>query len=263
MADASNVHDTTSIATRTRSKCKMTSSTRAETSNNTNDLINRVTILWTQLNDALAYAPHFQNTTRKGVSEECIKQIESKLNLTLPAEIRAAISVHDGRAKINYGMNFRLATTDLLPIAQWRPFEMEMDELPSLLFRCLVDENDKCAAHELRDDARDHLTAYVDGVKKANQSSKGKNKKNDEYDLADNKAFHALPCELLVIGEGMDDYVEQYLLSIRTGRIYLAIHNIPQWSLIGTFADWIKMGIENATNDKHDIQQCHGNVEDD
>jgi hypothetical protein len=95
MADASNVNDTTSIATRTRSKCKMTSSTRAETSNNTNDLISRVTTLWTQLNDALAYVPHFQNTTRKGVSEESIKRIESKLNLTLPAEIRAAISVHD------------------------------------------------------------------------------------------------------------------------------------------------------------------------
>jgi cell wall assembly regulator SMI1 len=96
----------------------MTSSTRAETSNNTNDLINRVTTLWNQLNDALAYAPHFQNTTRKGVSEECIKQIESKLNLTLPAEIRAAISVHDGRVQATYGMNFHLATTDFMPIAQ-------------------------------------------------------------------------------------------------------------------------------------------------
>ena len=38
----------------------------------------------------------------------------------------------------------------------------------------------------------------------------------------------------------MDDYAEQYLLSIRSGRIYLAIHNIPEWRLIGTFTDWIK-----------------------
>ncbi|CAF1466634.1 unnamed protein product, partial [Adineta steineri] len=48
----------------------------------------------------------------------------------------------------------------------------------------------------------------------------------------------------------MDDYTEQYLLSIRSGRIYLAIHNLPEWELLGTFGDWIQMGIKNAIKEK-------------
>jgi hypothetical protein len=69
--------------------------------------------------------------------------------------------------------------------------------------------------------------------------------------------FHAVPCELLITGEGMDDYVEQYLLSLRSSRIYLAIHNVPEWRLTGTFADWIKIGIKNAQEEKEDIQMSH------
>jgi len=35
-----------------------------------------------------------------------------------------------------------------------------------------------------------------------------------------------LPSELLVIVKGADDYIEQYLLGLCTGRIFLAIHNL-------------------------------------
>jgi len=64
----------------------------------------------------------------------------------------------------------------------------------------------------------------------------------------------------LIIGEGADDYVEQYLLSIRSGRIYLAIHNIPEWKLIGKFANWIQMGVKNAVDDKQDIQEQYNEI---
>jgi hypothetical protein len=53
--------------------------------------------------------------------------------------------------------------------------------------------------------------------------------------------FKVLPAELLVIGEGADDYIEQYLLGFRTGRIFLAIHNLRDWEFIGSFEDWINL----------------------
>ena len=113
---------------------------------------------------------------------------------------------------------------------------------------------DRCADKSLHTDAQDHLAAYTNGIKNGEKQSK------NNYDLKNDKIFHNLPCELLVIGEGMDDYVEQYLLSIRSGRIYLAIHNIPEWKLIGTFADWICLGIENAHDMVEDIQNQHDEI---
>ncbi|CAF5082386.1 unnamed protein product [Rotaria sp. Silwood1] len=75
------------------------------------------------------------------------------------------------------------------------------------------------------------------------------------------ETFHALPWELLIIGEGMDAYGEQYLLSIRSGRIYLGLQTTSEWILIGTFADWIKIGIESAKHEKEDIQRSHDESE--
>jgi hypothetical protein len=226
------------IASRTRSKSTITST------------------LWDQLNDALEYAPKFQNKDRPGVDEQTIQHIESKLKITLPKEIRDMIKIHAGRDHIGYGLNHRLATTDLLPVSKWRPYEKEREGCPDLLFECLTDENDRCADKNLRNDAKDHLAAYVDGIIHAEQQSKNKKRKIN-YESENDAAFHALPCELLVIGEGMDDYVEQYLLSLRSGRIYLAVHNVPEWRLIGTFSDWIKIGIKNAQEEKEDIQMSH------
>lgn len=164
--------------------------------------------------------------------------------------------MHDGRDHIGFGFNFRLATTDLLPISKWHPYETQAEEYTDIFFSCLTNENDKCADKNLRVDAIQHLTAYVDGTRNAHTKSKNKKKKT-LYKPDNDKVFQKLPCELLVIGEGADDYVEQYLLSIQSGRIYLAIPNIPKWSLIGTFADWIKMGIDSANNRKKCIQEEH------
>ncbi|UJR18976.1 hypothetical protein I4U23_022105 [Adineta vaga] len=69
------------------------------------------------------------------------------------------------------------------------------------------------------------------------------------YDGTENtikkKEFKKLQTEVLVIGEGMDDYCEQYLLGLRTGTIYLQILNLPEWYQIGTFKDWIEMVLES------------------
>ena len=230
------------IASRTRSKSTVNSN------------------IWDQLNDALKYAPKFQNKHRPGVDETTIQHIESKLGITLPKEIRDIIKIRDGRDHIGYGFNHRLATVDLMPIAKWRPYEKEGDGCMDMLFTCLTDENDGCADKKLREDLQDHLAVYMTGTKKAEKQSKN-NKSKANYNVENDEAFNALPCEVLVIGEGMDDYVEQYLLSIRSGRIYLAIHNIPEWTLIGTFADWIRMGIKNAQEDTEDIQMSHDEAE--
>jgi hypothetical protein len=220
--------------------------------------LNNISKLWDQLNDALNYAPKFQNKDRPGVDEKTIQYVESKLGVKLPKEIRDVVKVHDGRDHIGYGFTDRFATTDLLPIAKWRPYEKEGDEYPDILFECLIKKNNRCADKNLRDDAKQHLTAYINGIRDAQQQSK--NKKKIEYELKNDETFHSLPCELLIIGEGADDYVEQYLLSIRSGRIYLAVHNIPKWSLIGTFADWINIGIERAVNEMEDTQEQHDEI---
>ncbi|CAF1081986.1 unnamed protein product [Didymodactylos carnosus] len=216
--------------------------------------------LWNQLNDVLEYVPKFQNKDRSGVDEKTIQRIESKLGIILPNEIQDVIKIHDGRDHIFCGLNHRLATTDLLPIEKWRPYENESPGYADLLFECLAQKKDVLVDKNLRNDVQDHLAAYIDGITNAEQQSKNK-KKKISYQLDKDEAFHALPCELLIIGEGMDDYGEQYLLSIRSGRIYLGLQTIPNWILIGTFADWIKMGIEAAKQEKEDIQNSHDEIE--
>jgi hypothetical protein len=234
----------------------MASSTPTDTSNNLDEdhLIQNVTHHWNELNKTLAHAPKFQNNHQTGVSEERIKELESKLKITLPKEIRAVIKIHDGRKHIGYGLGYRLPTTDLLPISQWKPYEKDNDDFAEDLFQCLADKNDSCADKNLHEDVREHLKAYIEGTEKAQ-------KQNNEYKLTDNEAFQSLPCELLIIGQGMDDYAEQYLLSIRSGRIYLAIHNVPEWRLIGTFADWIQEGLSNAQDQKDELKEQHEEAE--
>jgi hypothetical protein len=219
------------------------------------DLIKHVTEQWNELNETLEHVPKFQNIHQTGVDEEQIKEVESKLKIKLPKEIRAVIKIHNGRKHIDDGLGYRLPTTDLLPISEWRPYEKgNDDEFADDLFQCLADKNDACADKNLREDVREHLNAYIEGTEKAQ-------KQNNENKLIDNQPFQLLPCELLIIGEGMDDYAEQYLLSIRSGRIYLAIHNIPEWRLIGTFDDWVQKGLINAKEQNQELKEQHQTAE--
>ena len=207
-----------------------------------------ITERWHSLNKALEHLPKFQNKNQAGVQEEEIKKFESKYQITLPNEIRAAIKVHDGRQHICCGLGYRLPTTDLLPIAQWKPYEIDNDVSSGDLFECLADKKDACANAHLREDAREHLSAYMEAKEKSEKS-------------IIKEVFKSLPCELLIIGEVMDDYAEQYLLSIRSGRIYLAIHNIPEWRLIGTFADWIEEGLDNVKEQDGELREQHEDIE--
>jgi len=152
------------------------------------------------------------------------------------------------RKHIGYGLGYRLPTTDLLPISQWKPYEKNDNDSVEDLFQCLTDKNDSSADKNLQEDVREHLNAYIEGTKKAQK-------------VINNQEFQSLPCELLIIGKGMDDYAEQYLLSIRSGRIYLAIHNIPEWKLIGTFADWVKEGLINAKEQNEELEEEHKEAE--
>ena len=229
--------------------------TSSDTNSNAQLSLDDISKLWDQLNDALEYAPTFQNKNQRGVNEKAIQRVESKLGVKLPEEIRNVVKVRNGRKHIDFGFTHRLATTDLLPIEEWRPYEKEGDDMPDIFFECLANKNNKCANENLREDAKQHLAAYINGTENAEKQSKGRKRK--KYELASDEKFQSLPCELLVIGEGADDYAEQYLLSIQSGRIYLAIQNIPEWSLIGTFADWINMGTKGAVKYKKDIQEQH------
>jgi len=153
---------------------------------------NKISKLWDQLNNALEYAPKFQNKDRPGVDEKSIQHIESKLGIKLPKEIRNVVKVHDGRDHINYGFTYRLATTDLLPIAKWRPYEKEGNGSLDMLFNCLANENYGCADKNLCDDFQDHWAAYSDATKNAKKS---KNKKRKiEYNrtmMRHFRLFHA------------------------------------------------------------------------
>jgi hypothetical protein len=225
-------------------------------SSNTNEdhHLKHVTDQWNELNKGLKHVPKFQNKNHTGVSEERIKEFETKYQVTLPPEIRAVIKVHDGRKHIGFGLSYRLPTTDLLPIDEWKPYEKDNYDFAEDLFQCLADKVDGCADKNLQEDAREHLKAYIEGNEKAQ-------KQNNEHKLTNNQAFQSLPSELLIIGQGMDDYAEQYLLSIRSGRIYIAIHNIPEWRLIGTFSDWIKEGLSHAKEQHGDLKEQHDEIE--
>ena len=216
--------------------------------------VKHVTDRWNELNTALEHVPKFQNKNQTGVSEERIKEFETKYQITLPPEIRAVIKVRNGRKHIGFGLGYQLPTTDLLSIDSWRPYEKDNYDFAEDLFQCLADKTDGCADKNLQEDAREHLKAYIEGNENAQ-------KQNTEHKLTDNQKFQSLPCELLIIGEGMDDYAQQYLLSIRSGRIYLATHNIPEWKLIGTFADWVQKGLNNAKAQHGDLKEQHDEIE--
>ena len=208
---------------------------------------------WKELNERLVGVPKFQNEGQLGVTQEQMEDFQSKWRIDLPKEIRSVIAVHNGRKHIEYGLSYRLATTDLLPLDQWRPYEIENeDTFVEDLFRSLVDPEDTCADQRLADDVREHLNVYRELRGREGEKHKG----NDQM-VTTSEAFRRVPCELLIIGRGMDDYAEQYLVSVRSARIYLAIHNIPEWKLIGTFDQWIDMGMNNIREQHEELKEQH------
>ncbi|CAF2456969.1 unnamed protein product [Rotaria sp. Silwood2] len=234
----------------------MASSTHTDRDTNHDDdhLIKIATEQWNELNKKLEDFPKFQNKNEIGVNEECIKEIELKLKISLPKEIRAVIKVHNGRKHIGYGLGYRLPTTDLLPISEWKPYEINNYEFAKDLFQCLENKDNICTDKNLHEDVREHLNIYLKDLEKTS-------KQNNDNKLTNNKTFESLSCELLIIGQGLDDYAEQYLLSIRSGRIYLAIHNIPEWKLIGTFSDWIQKGLTSIKEQNEELKQQHEETE--
>ena len=197
---------------------------------------------WNALNQALTHLPKFQNRQQAGASAEQLAALESKLKQSLPKEIRAVIQTHNGREHLGYGLGYRLPTTDLLPIDQWEPYEQSKYNFVDDLLQCLADPKDQCADQHLREDFREHF---------AQRASKAK----------DLSAWNSIPCELLIIGRGMDDYAEEYLLSLRSGRIYLAVHNIPEWKSLGSFADWVDKALKNVEDQRDDMKEQHEELE--
>ncbi|CAF2952030.1 unnamed protein product [Rotaria sp. Silwood2] len=193
--------------------------------------------LWQTLNDKLSSFPRYQNKN-PGASDVDIKHFEQHHRIQLPDDVKQAIHIHDGRDKIDYGLCLRLASTDLLPLSQWVPFEER--DWASELFEELSNDG-SCAVKSLQDDVQAHLVAY---------------RKNS--DLKKNKAFHRLSPELIVIGQGMDDYCEEYLLSVRTGRIYLQILNIPEWKLHAeSMAEWLRLSSELVDKNLKHVEESY------
>jgi len=197
---------------------------------------------WNEINEALKDLPKFQNKQLPGASDEEIKQLESKLQIKLPKEIREVIKIHNGRKHIGFGLGFRSPTTDLLPISEWKPYELDNYEFEEILFECLAAKNYACVNKNLEEDAQEHFKAFREADNKITEK------------------FRSLPCELLIIGQGMDDYAEQYILSLRSGKIYFGIHNIPEWQLIGTFDDWVKRSLACIKEQKDDIEEQHEEI---
>jgi len=196
--------------------------------------------LWKTLNDNLSYAPDYQNASLPSATDSEIELAEQRLNVKLPDDIKYALRCHNGRKKLSYGLPFRLPTTDLLPLADWYVFETEPGADRATFFECLTD-NGSNGSGLLEEDIRDHLAAY-----------------RKDQNIKTNNEFKSLPCELLVIGEGMDDYSEKIILGLRTGKIYVEIENIPEWQVVGsTFKDWLKSAVNTCKESKDEIQEMH------
>ncbi|CAF1500988.1 unnamed protein product [Adineta steineri] len=193
--------------------------------------------LWKKINVHFKSNSKYQNRYIPGVSEYDIQEAERRLGgITLPNDIKQAIRIHNGRRKYLFGLSYRSPTTDLLPLDEWHPYE----NVPwcNDLFEQLVDDDDNSIGEGLmKDDLREHLKVY-----------------NDKKTVK-NKEFHEMKSELLVIGEGMDDYGEQYLLGLRTGIIYLQVLNIPEWNKIGTFKDWIDLALQDENFEEEESEE--------
>ncbi|CAF4038164.1 unnamed protein product [Adineta steineri] len=193
--------------------------------------------LWKKINAHFKSNSKYQNRYIPGVSEYDIQEAERRLGgITLPNDIKQAIRIHNGRRKYLFGLSYRSPTTDLLPLDEWHPYE----NVPwcNDLFEQLVDDDDNSIGEGLmKDDLRKHLKVY-----------------NDKKTVK-NKEFHEMKSELLVIGEGMDDYGEQYLLGLRTGTIYLQVLNIPEWNKIGTFKDWIDLALQDENFEEEESEE--------
>ncbi|CAF0996138.1 unnamed protein product [Didymodactylos carnosus] len=200
--------------------------------------------LWTELNNSLSYAPRYQNKTVKGITST--DSVEKRLQIKLPEDAKETVRVHNGRRqKIGYGLIYRLPTTDLLPIDQWRPYEHE-EWFENDFLKCLQPKPE-CGVELMLDDIPKHFEA----LKKSN------------YKMTDE--VKKLPCELLVIGEGADDYGEQLILGLKTGKIFVGVHNIPEWQLVADgFKQWLELSIKTAKEDrKDDIKEQHDDDDDD
>ncbi|CAF1529291.1 unnamed protein product, partial [Didymodactylos carnosus] len=192
--------------------------------------------LWQRLNDGLSNVKKFQNLSVSGCSDHEIEMFEQRVHVKLPDDIKQFLRVHNGREKISFGLPYRLATTDLLPLEEWKPYEKQ--EWVDMFFKCLNEEC--CDAQLLKEDAEQHLKLYRRNGKSVKETK-----------------FLSLPCEILVIGNGMDDYCEEILLGLKTGQLYLAVQNIPEWSKIGTFKDWIETGLNAIEERMDDIKESH------
>jgi cell wall assembly regulator SMI1 len=187
--------------------------------------------LWKKLNNHFKSTPKYQNLSIPCVSEYDLEQTERRLGqIKLPDDIKNAVRIHNGRPTFGFGLNIRSPTTDLLPLDKWCPHELE-DGCSELLSHVVEDDE---VESELKEDLREHLKVY-----------------NGEESVK-SKKFKEMKTEMLVIGEGMADYCEQYLLGLRTGTIYLQVLNIPEWIKIGTFADWVEMALKNETDEADD-----------
>lgn len=209
-----------------------------------------VTDRWNLLNERLKDFPKFQNKTISGATEEEIKSLETKWKIHLPQEIREAIRIHNGRKHIGYGLSYRLVTTDLLPVDQWHPYEKDRNHFVDDLFQCLIDGSNEIVDQHLHEDVQEHLKVYREIAKNSSNIK-----------LLNDERFQSVPCELLVIGRGMDDYAEEYLLSLRSGRIYIAIHNIPEWKFIGTFDQWIEKSLAMIEENNDEMKESHGDLD--
>lgn len=193
--------------------------------------LNEYKKLWKTVNNHFKRRRKFQNLSVSGVSEHDLKQAEKRLGgILLPDDMKNALRIHNGRSKFGFGLRYRSPTTDLLPLNEWYPYEAE--EWCNLLFEAVVTNN---GPESMKEDLKEHLKVY-DG----------------KEETIKKQEFKKLQTELLVIGEGMDDYFEQYLLGLRTGIIYLQILNLSEWKQIGTFKDWIQMALESQIHPKEE-----------
>jgi hypothetical protein len=89
----------------------------------------RMESAWAAANAALVQmAPKFQLTTLGTAADE-ILETEEALSVKIPEDVLTAVQLHNGRRHIYYGMEWNLATTDLLPVFEWEAYSEDWLEL--------------------------------------------------------------------------------------------------------------------------------------
>lgn len=173
-------------------------------------------------------------------TEAVIAQVCKRLSIPLAAisdDFLQALLQHNGaphaKSWTQWGVPWKLATTDLLPVEEWQPLSKDYIEI----FR-----GEKIYSDVVQDDLPE-------------SNSEGEEEEEKDPKNKTDTAF-ASDVKLIVVGRGMDDYDQQVLFGTHTKKFYYVVGNIPDVRhLADSFTEWLAMTPDLLEDAKNDIDE--------